>query len=414
LLAALTFLFIRGGIIGWQFGSPSNELMNNPFLKLVGDRYVPFSASEKLATVTFTLGKYLQLLFWPWPLTHDYYPRHIELMHWNDGRVLLSVLAYLALLLIALRGLARKTPLSFAIFYYLITLSIVSNLVFAVGTNMAERLLFMPSAGYSLALGLLLYRLAQTPKSHAAPVRSWYPALSVAVLLCVVYGALTIKRNPVWKNNYTLFSSDIVVSPNSAKLRNALGGETIAQAIQLDEREEARKTAMLSEAIEHLQEAARIHPHYKNAYLLLGNAHYFLRRYEEAIAYYQKALARDPNYREANNNLAIAYRDAGRYQGEQLGNLDRAIQYLEQAYQMQPGEYENVRLLGVAHGIKGNTRQAIEFFEKAAQLAPDNADAWYNLGSAYYNAGQPERGRQYQERAKEIDPEITRRMDQPQ
>ena len=47
----------------------------------------------------------------------------------------------------------KRDPLVFGILFYLITLSVVSNLVFPIGTNMAERFLFMPSIGFCLGGG---------------------------------------------------------------------------------------------------------------------------------------------------------------------------------------------------------------------------------------------------------------------
>jgi hypothetical protein len=60
-------------------GTASNELMNNPFLKVQNGVYTAFDFSEKMGTVFYTLGKYIILLIAPHPLTHDYYPKHIEM-----------------------------------------------------------------------------------------------------------------------------------------------------------------------------------------------------------------------------------------------------------------------------------------------------------------------------------------------
>ena len=57
--------------------------MNNPFLKIEGNQWVPFSGAEKMATIFYTLGYYIKLLLVPHPLTHDYYPRHIDIMNWG-------------------------------------------------------------------------------------------------------------------------------------------------------------------------------------------------------------------------------------------------------------------------------------------------------------------------------------------
>ncbi len=403
LLTAGIFLVIRSSILGTDFGPPSRELMNNPFLKFQNGQYVPLAFQERMATVMFTLGKYVQLLVFPHPLTHDYYPRHIGIRSFGEWQVLLSVMLYLGMGLYALLGLRKKDPISFGILYFLTTLSIVSNLFFSVGTNMAERLMFMPSAGFCLVAAILIWRLASRGQEK---VTLWPFALLGAVAL--LFSVKTVSRNTVWKDNYTLFTTDIKTSGNSAKLRNAVGGELVYQSTKTTD--EVQKQRMLQEAEGHLKEAVRIHPLYKEAYLIMGNAYNYLKRYEESIQAYRRALGLDPNYEEALNNLAITYQQAGRYFGENQGNLQLAIQYLEQARTMRPNEFETNRLLGVAYGLQGNTQKAIAFFTKAAQIEPDNADVWFMLGTAYYNNGQPELGNQYHQKAISIDPEVTKRM----
>ncbi|HHM20900.1 MAG TPA: tetratricopeptide repeat protein [Bacteroidetes bacterium] len=222
------------------------------------------------------------------------------------------------------------------------------------------------------------------------------------LVVVVIFSGLTLFRNFAWKDNYTLFMTDIKTVPRSAKLRNACGGELIAQSVR--PANSAKKDQMLREAVAHLQEAIKIHPGYKNAYLLLGNANNYLHNYEASIQAYLNALRLDPDYEEAKNNLGITYRDAGRFYGEQKGDLDKALQYLKKAYEMRPDEYETLRLLGVAYGVRGEAQKAVEYFSKALELMPNEAGALYNLGTALFNAGQPEKGQQYIDRALEINP----------
>ncbi|MEY3368509.1 MAG: hypothetical protein RI973_1664 [Bacteroidota bacterium] len=395
LVAATLFLLIRGSILGWEgAGEAPRELMNNPFLKLVGNQYVDFTPGEKLATVFYTLGKYVQLLFFPHPLSHDYYPRAVDIMQLGDWQVILSVLLYLGMGIFALVRLPKKDILSYCILFYLASLSVVSNLVFPVGTNMSERFIYMPSVGFALLVALLFQRLAGKRKV----------VMAMGALVLLVLGIMTFSRNFAWQDNYTLFTTDVKTVPNSAKLRNACGGELIAQSLKPEN--EARKTAMLAEAVDHLKAAISIHPTYKNPYLLLGNAYNYLKEYETSIQAYRQALQLDDNYGEARNNLAITLRDAGRFYGEQKGDLSKSLSYLTQSYDINPADYETARLLGVAHGISGNATQAVAFFGKAQELAPGNADALYNLGTAYFNAGQPALARRYVEEAKKINPNI--------
>lgn len=398
ILASGLFLLIRFSILGVSIGEPPIELMNNPFVKVENNQWVPFSSGEKAATITYTLGKYIQLLAFPHPLSHDYYPRQIAIMNWGNWQALLSLFLYLGLFVYAIWGLLKKAPISYAILFYFATLSIASNIVFPIGTNMSERLVFMPSVGFCLLLGILFSKWIQWKKG------SFKVAFAILGIVLVLFSLKTITRNFVWENNFRLFTSDIEVSPNSAKLRNAAGGELIAQSTKPVN--STRKQKMLEEALGHLSEAVRIHPTYKNAFLLKGNAHLYLKQYDLAITAYQSSLNIDPNYAEAGNNLGIAYQEAGQYYGEQLNDLPKALSYLNQAYSLRPNDYTTVRLLGVANGMLGNVGKAIELFSKGTELAPDNASAWFDLGVAHINAQNTELANAAFNRAKSIDPDI--------
>ena len=403
--AAVLFLIIRGSILGWSMGPPSMELMNNPYLKIVDNQWVPFSSSEKMATIFHTLGYYIKLLFVPHPLTHDYYPRHIDIMTWGNWQVLLSLVFYGALAFFAWRGFRKKEVLSYGILFFLITLSIVSNIVFPVGTNMSERFMFMPSVGFCLALAALGWRWA-AQKDKLEKLTPVLAALGVVVLL---FSIKTITRNFVWKDNYTLFTTDIRTSQNSAKLLNAVGAETSIQAAKITVVPTRNK--MLQEALVYLNKAITIHPTYKNTYLQLGNTYNYLKEYDKAIEYYQQVLKFDANDQNGFNNLGITYREGGKYYGEK-GDMQKAMKYLSKAREMRGDEYEILRLLGVAHGVSNNHPKAIEFFTMASKVEPNNADAFWNLGNAWYYGGDQDKADQYRNKALQMDPEVATRQQQ--
>ncbi|HHS95296.1 MAG TPA: tetratricopeptide repeat protein, partial [Phaeodactylibacter sp.] len=181
LAVAILFLIIRASVLGWSIGPPSMELMNNPFLKLVDNHWVPFSGAEKMATILFTLGYYIKLLVFPHPLTHDYYPRHIDIMHFGDWQVILSLLLYIGLGIYALYAWRKKDIIAFGVLYFFITISIISNIVFPVGTNMSERFMFMPSVGFSLMMAVLAWRWAS--KKQFASMKIVLAVLAVYLLL---------------------------------------------------------------------------------------------------------------------------------------------------------------------------------------------------------------------------------------
>ena len=188
---------------------------------------------------------------------------------------------------------------------------------------MSERFLFMPSLGFCVAISYALVRLSQKNRKIA---------LGIFIGLGILFSIKTITRNFVWKNDFTLFTTDVKTSSNSAKVLNAAGGALVTESGK--EKNTAKKQEMLSTAIPYLEKALTIHPTYKNAALLLGNARYFFKLYEKAIPAYEKALQIDPNYPDAQKNLAIALRDAGRKAGEQDGDLAKAKSYLNRSIQL--------------------------------------------------------------------------------
>lgn len=406
LAVGLVFIFIRYSVLGGGFGSENLELMNNPFIKIENGNYVHYSGGEKLATIFFTLGQYIKLLILPHPLTHDYYPYHVGTMTFADWRVILSFLMYIGLGIYALRGIMKKDIVAFGIAFYIITISIVSNIVFPVGTNMAERFMFMPSVGFCLVVGVLTYRFGKYLASgNKLSMSTFNMPLAIVGVVALLFSVKTIDRSAAWQDNYTLFSTDIEVSKNSAKLRNSMGGSTIDRANQLQE-SDPQRINLLNEAVGHLNEAIRIHPNYKNAYLLLGNAYQYLKKFDEAIQYYNQALRLDSEYADANNNLTLAYRNGGKHHGEVTGNIQKSIQYLEIAHQRDPNDTETLRLMGIAYGMSGNGPKAIEFLEKALKLQPNNPSIMFNLGIALSQFGDTTRGAQLMQKAKELDPSM--------
>ncbi len=393
-VAFIAFFVLRGEILDWRFGGAPREWMNNPFLKIENGMWVDYSFGEKLAHCFYTLIKYIQLLIVPHPLTHDYYPPQIDVKSFSNPMALLSVFVYLGLASIAFLGLRKKTPLSFGIWAYLLPLSIVSNIVFPIGTSMGERFVFMSSAGFCVVVSVLLLHYIQ----------QWKTIMVTTGVIAALFALKTITRNPVWESNSSLFLSDVRYSPNSAKMQNACAGTYFDLANK--ETDATQKEQYMRLSYEHAEKALKLHPTYSDVQMTHAAALYHLGEYDKAVASYRRLIQIEPENKNGKTYLGIALRDAGKYYGEKKGDLANALRNLNESWQINPSDPETARLLGVANGIQGKHAEAIQWFGKAVELAPDNANMLFELGNAYKIAGEMAKGEQLQQKAMSMDPKL--------
>jgi Flp pilus assembly protein TadD len=400
LVAVVGFLALRGSVLPWgaMVGAADPvEVLNNPFLKHENGQWVAFSFAEKFATIFYTLFLYLKLLVLPHPLTHDYYPRHIDIMSFGHPAVLLGLALYGALAFLAFRGLQRRDPMAFGILLYLLPLGIVSNLVFPVGTNMSERFLFMPSVGFCLAMAWVLNRFLPAKQSAV---------LGGFALVALLFAGKTIARNFVWKSNETLFLNDVAISENSIKLRLACA-KLLADRAKTEPADRQRNTAQ--EALGHVNKAMALYPDFVTGHIVRAEAYAAMQQFPEAIADYRRALQLQPDDPKRKTMLAFMLREAGKYQGQQKKDLAGALKYLNEAWQTDTTDPETARLLGVAYMVQGNLAEAESWYQRSEALAPNDAVALWELSMSYGNLGKYPKADELQKRALAIDPKIAQK-----
>jgi hypothetical protein len=252
LFITLLYLVIRFNVIGFIVKETAiTDIMNNPFYGM--------SFGQKMATVIYTLGLYVKLHLIPYPLTHDYYPRVIPVMSFGDWQTIVSALLYLGLGFIAFRGFRTKNPLSYSILFFIITLSIASNLILPVGTFMNERFVYMSSLGFCIALAFLcLEKLPALFSKHNEKLRLAGRMILAAV--AIFFSVITVMRIPAWKNSSTLFESDLVTSANSASENCFMGLQLYNKSLQV--KDIASKRKLLNRADSLVKRSLEIYPAY--------------------------------------------------------------------------------------------------------------------------------------------------------
>ena len=356
---------VAGGVLAWRsvvlHGSGGGvTVFDNA---LVGEPY-----AGRLATTLALATRYVEKLVWPLHLSADSGYREIDVVPWSDPHVLVGIL----LLGLLATGIARWRSFDARVGLVLLALPLAVVLLIAflaLGPPLAERLLYLPSAGFCVLLALAIQRVAA--RAGAARLMAYASAAAIVV----AYGALTVARNRVWREPGVFFRTMVADAPRSARSHRELG-------TFLGERNE------IAPAVAELEASLAILPHPATAYALgivLGRA----RRPDEAIAAYQRALSLRPDFVEAMTNLATTYGDKG--------DDATAVTWFERALAIRPGFVE--LHMNYANSLQrlDRLREAAEHYEKAVVLEPRDPAVRFNYGVCLERLGRPaDAARQYE------------------
>ena len=419
-LVAATGLFLAArthALGGMMNQSTSDLILNNPFIQS--------TKAQTIATVILTWGIYLRLMIFPHPLTHDYYPHHIEITNFTNPVVWFIIVLIIGLIIFAIKTLKQKNVASYGILFFIITFSITSNLLFNVGTFMNERFLFTSLLGFTLIVAFLIQMLQKTKVSGKVMTVS-------VILLCLLYGGRTAARNLVWYDDIKLFTTDVKTSKNSIKCNVSAGGSYL----KLYDQTGKKKYLKLAE--EYLTQAFKLGSNTAESYSLLGKLYFLKEDYARARQCYEIILQADPNDQLAADNLkltlevqkrngaeqvtklmdenrvdeafalvnqlieqdpnsATLYNLLARIYGEKMGNVDAAIPYLNKAIELDPNFVSAYENLGIAYATKGNFPKALELMQKALELDPENEHVKNNIAMLYANMGDKQKEQVFRE-----------------
>jgi protein O-mannosyl-transferase len=361
LLASFIFILARYNALGfWITGSGvQTEILNNPFLHS--------SKADEIATVIYTWLLYLKLMIFPHPLTHDYYPWHLEVLSSSSPMVLASLVVILGLLGISFFHFKKKHILSYGILFFVITFSIQSNLLFNIGTFMNERFVFVALLGFCMILAYYFKRY------HAIRGRS---IMYLMLALMSFYTLKTVIRSAAWKDNYTLFTTDVKVSVNSAKCNVSAGESIIDRAEKEKNPEKAR--SMFQEAYAYLLHAQKIHPTYYGAYDLAGKAAFHLDDFRSSFEHYKACLEINPTAPVPITNIHLVAIAAS-----QKGRVMESIEMLKWLTAFSPDSLHYVTELSNMYERAGNITEAMRTIQDLLETHPDYSAAWAKAGEIY-------------------------------
>jgi tetratricopeptide (TPR) repeat protein len=116
--------------------------------------------------------------------------------------------------------------------------------------------------------------------------------------------------------------------------------------------------------------------------LVLGNAYYYIERYDDAKRVFDTILNLHPNDPHALNSRGIIHSKLGRHE-EALGDYDRALELM-------PNNATILMNRGVAYYDLKRDEEALDNYNRSLQIRPDDPMTLNNRGATYARLGNTE------------------------
>jgi len=319
---------------------------------------------------------YLEKTFFPISLSSDYSLNQIPLVQ-NPFVSVGTILGVVIFgLLISLFFKTNNFLLRFGIILFLVSYFVISNWGFKTGTIMAERLMYTPSLGLALLVGILFGYLTSKRTNR------WLLYGLAVVPLCF-YGFIIIDRNKDWLNSKNLYESAYAVAPNSVV------NQTNRAYLEF-------MAGNYNETEKRLNEVLSIAPEHVPALNLAGQNYKKLGQHQKAEESWKKAIALRNDFLRAYLSLGILYYENGYFKS--------AEKVLTEAVDVYP-RWSEVLYLALTKVSLDQPQEAINIIEIHFGSNPPQKQLKFALGWAYLNIGDRRKAYGYFEEVR--DPKIS-------
>ncbi|XP_051998289.1 protein O-mannosyl-transferase TMTC4-like isoform X4 [Xyrauchen texanus] len=365
LLMRLAILFLVGSFLlyaRWRImgtGPPSFTEVDNP---------ASFAENILLRIVNYNYYYSLNawLLLCPWWLCFDWSMGCVPLIKSaSDWRIIWPLVLWCCLIGLVSQALCSqdsntRRTLTFGLVLLIIPFVPASNLFFRVGFVIAERVLYLSSAGYCLILAYAVGYCSLHWRKHKRLLRA-----AMLMLLCVNV-ARSAQRSQQWRSEESLFTSALSVCPLNAKVHYNVGKNLADRGNQ-------------SAAVKYYREAVRFHPKYVHAMNNLGNILKERNELQEAEGLLSAAVYIQPDFAAAWMNLGIVQNSLKKFEAAERSYWN-AIKFRKKY----PDCYYN---LGRLYADLNRSVDALNAWKNATMLKPDHSLAWNNMVILLDNTG---------------------------
>lgn len=312
---------------------------------------------ERILFLPHHLFDYLKLVLIPLDLNAEYsfaYPDRF----WDFSN-LFSLAVVIAVIIGSFFIYKHSKGIFFGVWWFIITLMPVSNLI-EIHNPIAERYLYLPLVGFCMIIAILINEIPGRSTATQSKKTMWFRS-SILIGLLVFYSLATVARNPVWKDNFSVWANTVEKSPDNPIVHGGLG-----LAYQ--------ELGFLDEALSEFTKAIELGPNMAKNHYNIGRAYEEKGLLENAIDAYNKAVGLNSGYTDAYFNLANLYM--------RLQLRQDAISAYRKVIELDPTDIEAYNNLGVAHAMEGEIDKAVGWWEKILEIDPGNQNAKDNIAKA--------------------------------
>jgi tetratricopeptide (TPR) repeat protein len=322
-----------------------------------------------------------------------------------------GAIAILAVISAAAVTWRRRSPYFFVgWFWFLGMLSPVVGLVEVANHAMADRYMYLPGIGLSVALTWGGARLVAGSQAGG-----WAVGTSAGLVIALLIGC-SVRQTSFWRDDATLWRHALACTVGNGKaeysLANALAhkGQLDAAIVYYRQAQQHATDASpynnlglvlaqqgkLDEAVAEYRQALAIEPDAAGTHANLGAALARQRRFDEAMEHFRRSLEINPLSANAHCGIARLFLFQDR--------IDEARAELEQAIQLDPHNAVARNNLGSTFLEQEANDAAIVHFEAALAIDPKYALAHVNLARALAARGQIDEAVTHYRRALDLDP----------
>lgn len=305
---------------------------------------------------------YLSIFLWPFDISVEYDWVLSRSFFAPDCLIPFLLLVAIAFFLIKLIRKDPKNLVAFGMLWFFIYIAPRSTII-----PSAELLVDYKTYGASIgwlfviasAILALLHYVGQRIQLKQQLYQSWPAQVVVAVLVISLCGIGTIQRNFVWSSGVEFWGSMIRTAPKKARIYNNYGVEL------------SQNLKKYGEAVQYFQKAIELDRNYPDPHTNIAVSYAFLGKIDPAIAELQESLRINPYNPEAHNNIAAFYSQKKEY--------EKAEKELRAALALRPTYGKAFLNLACLYKAKGMNKEALEYMKQATTKADLDNESGFEM-----------------------------------